>query len=95
MGEIATPFFREVLPSAVTISRTVGHRRWPDHSKCAGWPHCLGGVGGGSVIHFHIQKSMVFKIISVAGLCLQLEVQVDAAECRVGQGYLLWRSICG
>ncbi|KAG1714757.1 hypothetical protein GQR58_000998 [Nymphon striatum] len=28
---------------------------------------------------------------SVAGVCLQ----VDAAECRVGQGNLLWRSIWG
>ena len=66
MGEMATPFLREVLPSAVTIS--------PETLDIGGYlttqnvrdGHIMGGGGGGrwSIIHFHIQKLMVFKIIA-------------------------------
>ena len=62
MGEMATPFLREVLPSAVTISsEPLDIEGFPTtqnvqdgHIMCV----CV------SVIHFQIQKSMVFKIIA-------------------------------
>ena len=72
IGEMATPFLREVLPSAVTISpepldiggflTTQNVRDGHIIGVCVCVCVCVGG--GGSVIHFHIQKSMVFKIIA-------------------------------